>query len=207
MQSYNFATFWVEQWLKFLSAAGAWPAVDRESLDAQLAELRAGADRVEAELKSVADERSALRRNLAAAEQAAKVASDDLAEAKAELVKTRELAVTEEIARLQQKMAEAAAAAATVAAERDSLDTARDSLARERAQLAAELDRLRKAAEEDRQRLEAAIMDMQRAGEAAKTAPAAPIRAPPGWWVTTASAVVPARTASTAVRATTGSRA
>jgi Starch-binding module 26 len=181
MQSYNFATFWVEQWLKFLSAAGAWPAVDRESLDAQLAELRAGADRVEAELKSVADERSALRRNLAAAEQAAKVASDDLAEAKAELVKTRELAVeerrqlTEEIARLQQKMAEAAAAAATVAAERDSLDTARDSLARERAQLAAELDRLRKAAEEDRQRLEAAIMDMQRAGEAAKTAPAAPI--------------------------------
>ena len=72
---------------------------------------------------------------------------------KAELVKTRELAVeerrqlTEEIARLQQKMAEAAAAAATVAAERDSLDTARDSLARERAQLAAELDRLRKAAD------------------------------------------------------------
>ncbi len=76
MQSYNFATFWVEQWLKFLSAAGAWPAVDRDTLDAQLAELRAGADKVESELKSVADERLSLRRELAAAEQAAKAAAD-----------------------------------------------------------------------------------------------------------------------------------
>jgi hypothetical protein len=167
MQPYNFATFWVEQWMKFLSAAGTWPAVDRESLDAQLAELRAGADRVEAELKSVADERTTLRRDLAAAEEAAKAALDDFADAKAELTQVRERAAEErkrhaaEVAGLQRKAAEAAAA------ERKALAAAHDGLAGERDKLAAELARVRAAAEEERQRLEAVIGDMR-----TKTVPA-----------------------------------
>ena len=174
MQSFNFATFWVEQWLKFLTAAGAWPSIDRDSLNAQLAELRAGAERVELELKSVADERSTLRRDLAAAQQVAKAATESLAGAESELTKLREDAaaesrqLTEEISRMQRQIA---AAETSAKAERSAVESARDAFARERDKLAAELDRVRKAADADRQRLEAAIGELQSAGGAVAPAP------------------------------------
>ncbi len=173
MPSYNFATFWVEQWLKFLSAAGAWPAVDRESLDAQLAELRAGADKVELELKSVADERLTLRRDLAAAEEGAQATADALAEARSELAQARERAdeerrqLTEEIGRLQRHLAEAEAAATAAADQRRALEADRDRLTGERDQLAAELDQVRQAADAERLRLDAEMGDLRQADEAA----------------------------------------
>ncbi len=68
-------------------------------------------------------------------------------------------------------MTEAASAAETATAERNAIEAARNSLAGERSALPAELDRVRKTAEEDRRRLEAEIMEARRVSQSAKLTP------------------------------------
>jgi predicted nucleic acid-binding Zn-ribbon protein len=160
----NLATFWLEQWLKFLSAAGGWQATDRDAFDSQIAQLRAAAANADAELKAVADERRALQASL---DRAAGEAGERLRPLEAEIARLRaelEAAVAgraaaedrssrqaEEIESAKAAAARTegalAAAAGTEQALKLELDKARDLAVHERRQFAEEIGRLQKKAD------------------------------------------------------------
>ncbi|MFO1129361.1 MAG: starch-binding protein [Rhodospirillales bacterium] len=114
---------------------------------------------------------------LAAAEQSAKASGDALVTAQAELSKQRDQAsgerkrLTQEIAQLQRQVKESSAVAETVRTERDAAVAARDSLLAERSRLTDELDRVRSESEDERDRLQSTIRQLGEAAAAAAKSP------------------------------------